>query len=67
MKPLNLLDADKVGCTVTFDINRFYLYTAAGTLIGAVYDKAALKQLIAMNGVINPYLDSMAVRIYRNT
>jgi hypothetical protein len=67
MKPLNLSDTDKVGCIVTFDVNRFYLYTAAGTLIGAVYDKAALKQLISVNGVINPRLDSMAVRIYRNT
>lgn len=63
-KTLNLTTADRTGCTVTYNVNRFEVYAAAGWLMTAASSKADLKQQLADNGIVGARFDSAAQRKY---
>jgi hypothetical protein len=63
-KPLNTEAADRINCTVTFNVNRFEVYHANGWLMTAASTKTDLKSQLSQNGIKNPMFDSIATRKY---
>ena len=63
-RPLNITDAERQGCTVTFNVNRYEVYSKAGAMYGALQGKAELKAFIAQFGLVSPMLDGIATRMY---
>jgi hypothetical protein len=63
-KLLNLTEADRKGCQVTFNVNRFEVYHANGWLLTATKDKVDLKQQISENGLVSVVFDSVAAAKY---
>lgn len=63
-RPLNLSDDQRQGCNVTFNVNRFEVYAAAGWMMFAAGTKAELKANLKANGIVNPMFDSIATRKY---
>jgi hypothetical protein len=64
MKHLVLTPADRLNCKVTFNVNRFEVYHAAGWLLTAASDKADLKAQLAANGIKGALFDGSAQRRY---
>lgn len=66
LKPLNLDPADRVGCSVTYNVNRFEVYHADGWLMTEAQTKADLKAQLAQNGITGAVFDGAAQRKYLN-
>ena len=49
---------------MTFNVNRFEVYHAAGWLMTAAYSKADLKAQLAQNSITGAKFDSVAQRKY---
>lgn len=64
IKTLNLSPADRIGCVVTFNVNRFEVYHANGWLMTAALNKADLKAQLKQNGISGARFDAGAVRKY---
>ena len=64
MKPLNLTPADRLNCAVTYNVNRFDVYHAAGWLMFFAYDKPELKEQLACNAIKGAMFDSISQRKY---
>jgi hypothetical protein len=64
MKTLSLSAADRVNCSITFNVNRFEVYHSSGWLMTAAHDKADLKEQLAANGIKGARFDSSAQRRY---
>jgi hypothetical protein len=63
-KLLNLTSADRNGCAVTFNANRFEIYHASGWMMSAAQTKADLKAQLAANGIVGARFDNAAQRKY---
>lgn len=61
---MDLEPAERLGCVVVFNVNRYEVYYAEGHLMFACYNKADLKAMIAANEIENPMFDSKAQRKY---
>lgn len=69
MRKLNLTDAERIGCRVTYNVNRFEVYGAADSeladcMLTAAYSKEDLKAQLAENGLVGVTLDAIAARKY---
>lgn len=64
LKPLNLSAEDRVGCTVTFNLNRFEVYHASGWMMTAAQTKADLTQQLMQNQITNAKFDTIASSKY---
>jgi len=62
MKALNLTDAQRTNCVVTYNLNRFEVFCGSMFLTAAL-TKADLKQQLRDNG-IKAVFDSLAQRKY---
>lgn len=63
-KPLNITDADRIGIKVTYNVNRFEVYHAAGWMMTAAQTKADLKAQLAQNSIKDAMFDGIATRMY---
>lgn len=63
-KLLNITDAERQGVTVTFNVNRYEVYAAAGWMMTAANSKSSLKQQLLENGIVNAKFDAIATRAY---
>lgn len=64
MKSLNLTDEDRIGCTVTFNVNRFEVYHADGWMLTAAQTKQDLNSQLWQNQLLNAKFDAMARRMF---
>ncbi len=64
MKALILTAADRLNCAVTYNVNRFEVYHAAGWLMTAATSKADLIAQLAHNGITGARFDGAAQRKY---
>ena len=64
MHTLNLSTVERSACSITYNVNRFEVYTSFGTLIARAFDKPTLKEQLKIHAIVNPTLDSMAQRKY---
>ena len=60
LKPLNLSADDRIGCTVTFNLNRFEVYHADGWMMTAAQTKADLTKQLMHNQITDAKFDSIA-------
>jgi hypothetical protein len=63
-KPLNLTEQDRIGCKITFNVNRFEVYHANGWLMTAASSKTSLKEQLVQNKIKNAVFDGIATRKY---
>ena len=63
-KPLNLTDDQRKGCVVTYNINRFEVYSACGAFLTGADTKASLKEQLQTNGIKGAMFDGVAQRMY---
>jgi hypothetical protein len=61
-KPLNLTPADRTGCTVTYNVNRFEVFHADGWMMTAASSKADLKEQLATNQLVASFDDMAATK-----
>ena len=66
LRPLNLSDEDRVGCTVTYNVNRFEVYHADGWMMTAAQTKTDLNSQLWQNGLLNAKFDAIASCKYLN-
>lgn len=69
MRKLNLTDDERIGCRVTYNVNRFEVYGAAGSalaecMLTAAYSKEDLKTQLAENGLVGATFDAIACAKY---
>lgn len=64
MKLLNLSDSQRIGCTVTYNLNKFCVYLSDGCFLTSATDKADLKAQLAANRIAGARFDSAAQRKY---
>jgi hypothetical protein len=64
MKTLNLNESDRIGCVVTYNVNRFEVYHKDGWMITAAYDKGDLKYQLSQNAIAGATFDSAAQSKY---
>lgn len=72
MRKLNLTDAERIACRVTYNVNRFEVYGAAGSdlagcMLTAAYTKEDLKVQLAENGLVGAMFDAIACAKYSKT
>ena len=69
IRPLNLSDAERIGCRVTFNANRFEVYGAPGSEIAecrltVAYGNVELREQITFHGLTGAMLDAVAMTKY---
>ncbi len=62
LKPLNLIPEDRVGCTVTYSVNRFEVYHRDGWLMTAAQTKNDLNSQLWQNSLLDAKFDTIASR-----
>ena len=72
MRKLNLTDDQRIGVRVTYNVNRFEVYGAAGSdlagcMLTAAYSKEDLKVQLAENGMVGATFDAIARAKYSKT
>lgn len=63
-KLLNLEPEQRLGCRVTFNVNRFEVYAAAGWLMTCAKDVPDLKAQLSENSIVGAMFDAIAQRKY---
>ncbi len=64
LKPLNLSVEDRLGCTVTFNVNRFEVYHSTGWMMTAAQTRTDLAEQLIQNKITNAKFDSLASSKY---
>ena len=64
-KPLNLTDEQRASASVTFNVNRFEIYTASGMFLTAATSNADLSEHLAVNRFDGIKLDGAAQAAWR--
>lgn len=63
LKPLNLTDDDRIGVTVTYSVNRFYVYARKGFLLFGTFDLDVLNAELEHNKIVDAKFDAIASRM----
>lgn len=64
LKPLNITDAERAGCQITYNVNRFEVYTKTGMFLTAAYSKADLIEQLRVNRITDARYDVIAQNKY---
>lgn len=64
MKLLNITNEERIGCAVTYNLNRFEVYSQFGAMLTAANTKSDLKQQLKDNNITGAKFDASATRMY---